>query len=111
VSISVTIAEYVRAMAALVLATVAVFQETIRGWFYRPSFRISTKTEPPDSVAVPFTLPDGTFLANSVYLRLWVENVGNATAKNAEVFAQELRRQSLDGRWLRVDGFPPMNLK
>jgi hypothetical protein len=90
---------------------VAVFQETIRGWFYRPVFRVSIKTEPPDCVAVPFTRADGTFVANSIYLKLWVENIGNATAKNAEVYAKELRRQRLDGIWQRVGEFPPMNLR
>jgi len=105
-----TLADWLVAAGTLVLAAVAVFQETIRGWFYRPAFRISVKTEPPDCVAVPFTGPDGTFVANSIYVRLWVENIGNATAKNAEVYAKELRRQRAEGTWARVDAFPPMNL-
>jgi len=95
----------------LVLAVVAVFQETIRGWFYRPAFHVSAKTEPPDCVAVPFTQPDGTFVADSVYLRIWVKNVGNATAKDVEVYAKELRRKRADGTWERVAAFPPMNLR
>ena len=99
------------ALGTLVLAAVAVFQETIRGWFYHPVLRVSIKTEPLDCVAVPFTALDGTFVADAVYLRLWVENTGNATAKNAEVYAAELRRQRLAGTWERVEAFPPMNLK
>jgi hypothetical protein len=95
----------------LVLATVAVFQQTIRGWFYRPRFRVSIKTGPPDCVAVPFTGPDGSFVADAIYLGLWIENVGNATARNAEVFAKALRRQRADGGWESVASFPPMNLR
>lgn len=106
-----TVAEWLVAVGTLVLAAVAVFQETIRGWFYHPVFQVSIKTEPPDCVAVPFTASDGTFLADSVHLRLWVENTGNVTAKNAEVYAKELRRQRADGTWERVGAFPPMNLK
>ncbi|MGO8811963.1 MAG: hypothetical protein ACLQJF_21095 [Candidatus Sulfotelmatobacter sp.] len=106
-----TVADLLVAAGTLVLAAVAVFQETIRGWFYRPKFKTSVKTEPPDCVAVPFTRLDGTFVANSVYLRLWVENDGNATARNAEVYAKELRRQRADGTWERVGTFPPMNLR
>lgn len=106
-----TVADWLVAVGTLVLAAVAVFQETIRGWFYHPAFHVSIKTEPPDCVAVPFTAPDGTFVADSVYLRLWVENTGSATAKNAEVYAKELRRQRADGTWERVGAFPPMNLK
>jgi hypothetical protein len=78
-------ANWLVAVGTIVLAAVTVFQEKIRGWFYRPAFKVSITTKPPDCVAVPFTTPDGTFLANSVHLRLWVENTGNATARNAEV--------------------------
>ncbi len=105
------VANWLVAAGTIILAAVAIFQETIRGCFYRPAFQVSIKTEPPDCVAVPFTQPDGTFVADSVYLRLWVENIGNATAKNAEVYAQELHRKRADGMWERVAAFPPMNLK
>lgn len=105
------VADWVVATGTLVLAAVAVFQETIRGWFYRPAFQASVKTEPPDCVAVPFTRSDGTFLANGVYLRLLIKNVGNATAKNVEVYAKELCRERADGTWERVAAFPPMNLR
>lgn len=106
-----TVAEWFVGFGTLVLAAVAVFQATIRSWFYRPCFHVSIKTEPPDCVAVSFTERDGTFVADSIYLRLWVENIGNATAKNVEVYAKELRRQRADGTWERVGTFPPMNLK
>jgi hypothetical protein len=106
------VATIVLAIGTIVLAMVALFQDTVRGWFYRPRFRPSIETKPPDCIAVPLNNPlDGAFVANSVYLRLWVENVGNATAKNAEVYAKELRQQRADGTWERVGAFPPMNLK
>jgi hypothetical protein len=104
------VADWCVAGGTLVLAAVAVCQDTIRAWFYHPQFRVSVKTEPPDCVAVPFTRPDGMFVANAIYLRVWIENLGNATAKNAEVYARELRRKSVDGTWPRVAEFPPMNL-
>ncbi len=106
-----TVGDGLVAFGTLIIAAVAVFQETIRGWFYKPSFQVSVRTEPPDCVSVPFTTFDGTFVADSIYLRLWVQNVGNATAKNAEVYAKEVRRQRADGSWERVGTFPPMNLK
>ena len=106
-----SVADWVVGAGTLILAATAVFQETIRGWFYRPRFNASIKTEAPDCVAVDFTKPDGTFVAHSIYLRLWVENVGNATAVNAEVFARNLRRQRADRSWEGVTTFLPMNLK
>jgi hypothetical protein len=105
------VADWIVAGGTLVLAAVAVFQQTIRSWLYAPEFRVSAKTEPPDCVAVPFTLQDGTFVADSVYLRIWVENTGNVTARNVEVYARDLRRRRADGTWERVGSFPPMNLK
>jgi hypothetical protein len=105
------VADWVVALGTLTVAAVAVFQEPIRGRFYRPKFQPSAKTEPPDCIMVPFNASDGTFLADAVYVRLWVENVGSATAKNAEVYARELRRKRADGNWEHVRAFPPMNLK
>jgi hypothetical protein len=105
-----TIADWSVALATFLLAAVAIFQETIRGWWYHPVFRVSSKTEPPDCVAVPITDSDETITSDSIYLRLWVENVGKATAKNVEVYANELRRKRLDDTWERVDTFPRMNL-
>lgn len=112
-SLGETVSNWLVAIGTLILAAVAIFQETIRGWFYHPNFHVSIKTEPPDCVAVPLTKSDGsgTFVANSIYLRLWVKNVGNATAKNVEVYANGLQRQRADGTWERVAAFPPMNIR
>lgn len=105
-----TVADWLVAIGTLVLAAVALAQDTIRGWFYRPEFNVSCRTEPPDCVSVPFTTMDGTFIADSVYLRILVNNSGNTIAERAEVYARELRRQRLDGTWEVVSSFPPMNL-
>jgi len=106
-----TLAELLVAFGTLVVAAVAVFQETIRAWFYQPCFSVSVKTEPPDCVWAPFKQPNGTLVCDSVYLRLWIENKGNATARNVEVYAKGLRRRRADNTWERVAAFPPMNLK
>jgi len=105
-----TVADWLVATGTLIVAVVAVFQDSIRARFYRPNFRVSTKAEPPDCVAVPFTDKDGGRIADSIYLRIWVENIGNATAESVEVYAKELHRQREDGRWETVSSFPNMNL-
>jgi len=99
------------AAGTIILAVTAVAQDTIRSWFYHPTFKVSCSGEPPDCVSVPFTTPEGVFVTDSIYLRILVENEGNATAQTAEVYAKELRVQRLNKKWEVVSSFPPMNLK
>jgi hypothetical protein len=102
----------VLAAGTIVLAVVAIFQDTVRGWFYKPTLEVSIKTQPPDCLAMPFTRPDGTFISDSYYLRIWVQNSGNTTAKNVEVYARQLLRRRADNiTWDDVIEFPTMNLK
>jgi len=103
-------ADWLVAGGTVVLAIVALFQEPFRHWIFRPKFRVSIKTEPPDCGAVAFTDSTGKVVAETIHLRLLVKNVGRTTAKNVEVFAKELRREDADGTWKRIDVFPPMNL-
>jgi hypothetical protein len=100
------------AAGTLLLAFVAIFPDTVRGWFYNPTLEVSIKTQPPDSIAVPITRADGTVIADSFYFRLWVKNIGNTTAENVEVYASELLRRRADNiTWEHVNEFPPMNLR
>ncbi|MBM3943667.1 MAG: hypothetical protein FJ316_12295 [SAR202 cluster bacterium] len=104
-------ATWLVAAGTLVLAVVAVFQDAIRGWFYQPRLQVSIRTAPPDCVKVALTNQyTGAPVADTIHLRLQVENVGRLTAKNVEVYARELRRQRVDGTWENVSSFPPMNL-
>jgi hypothetical protein len=101
----------VLATGTVVLAVVAIFQDTIRSCVYHPTLEVSIQTLPPDCMAVPFANPDGTEVADSLYLRLRINNSGRAPAKNVEVYANELLRKRADNSWERVATFPPMNLK
>jgi hypothetical protein len=96
-----------------------LFQEKWRKWNYHPTINVSAITKPPDCVKIPYV--QTTFLpgmvhsvirreTTSYYLRALVENIGNETARNVEIYAKELKRESKDGRWERVEDFPPMNL-
>ncbi|HJT70076.1 MAG TPA: hypothetical protein VJ731_07750 [Terriglobales bacterium] len=105
-----TLADWLVAIGTIALAAIAIAQDTIRRLIYHPRFKVSCKTEPPDCVAVPMARPDGTFLADSIYLRIFIQNEGNATAQDVEVYAMQLRRQRADQSWETVDSFPPMNL-
>jgi NO-binding membrane sensor protein with MHYT domain len=82
----------VLAIGTLVLAFVAIFADTVR---YKPILEVSIDPEPPNCIAIPLTI-DGTPVAASYYLRLWVKNTGNTVAKLVEVYASELLRRRPD---------------
>jgi hypothetical protein len=106
-----TYADWVVAGATLLLAFVAALQDRIRAWFDSPKFEITTDTAPPCCVMVPaYSVPDGLFIANYVFLRIRVNNVGSAAARNVEVYAHSLHRICDDANE-SVKSFPPMNLK
>jgi hypothetical protein len=105
------IATVVLAFGTLLLALVAIFPDTVRGWFYYPVLKVSFERE--GFFAVPIT--KGTITADSFYLRLWVQNIGTTPANNVEVYASRLLKQRTDYNnvitWDRVEAFPQMDLE
>ena len=105
------IATAVLAAGTIILAGVAIFQDTIHRWVYPPTLEASVQARPPDCVMTYSSTHDGKLVADMLYLRIWVKNIGKASAKLVEVYANELVRKRADGEWERVIEFPPMNLK
>lgn len=98
-------------LATIVLAAVAVFQDTFRGWFYKPKFHVAVKTALPDCVRVSiFSTATGEVKAEGLFLGMWITNSGNVTARNVQVFARQVQRERSDGQWDLVEAFPPINL-
>jgi hypothetical protein len=62
------------------------------------------------SVPLSSGVPGRLMTIDAMYVRLRVGNRGNASALNAEVFANSLRRRTPEANWELVKGFPPMNL-
>jgi hypothetical protein len=104
------IAEWLTGIGTLGLAIVAVFQDSIRSLVYHPTLEASIETRAPHCNAVPLSVPIGEPV-DCYYLRIWISNTGNATAKNAEVYAKALLTLRADRTWEPVGEFPPMNLK
>lgn len=96
----------------VVLALIAIFPDTVRGWVYKPKLEVSIQPQPPDCISIPITLLDGTPVSDSFYLRLYVKNTGNMAAKKVEVYASALERSRADNiTWDQVNAFPPQNLQ
>src|SRR5215469_12584862 len=105
------IAEWVTGIGTLALAAVAVLQDRIRDCVYHPILTASIRTAPPRCIAIPLTTQAGRHVADAYYFRIWITNLGWATAKNVEVYAAELLRERADHEWERVHAFPAMNLR
>ncbi len=89
----------------------SALQDWVRALFFSPKFEVSTENAPPCSVMIPVTNPsDGSFLWLSLYLRIFIKNIGSAVARNVEVYAQSLYRLDENGSRELVRPFPPMNL-
>jgi hypothetical protein len=87
----------------------SVLQDWVRALLFSPKFEVTTENAPPCSVIMPVGDNNG-FLWNSLYLRIYVKNVGNAVARNVEVYAESLRRLGENGSPVPVKPFPPQNL-
>lgn len=97
--------------ATFAVAAIALFQEPVRTWAFRPRFKLITSAAPPTCVAMPMMSKiTGEHIANAVHLGVWIQNDGRSIARQVEVFASELSRKRADGGWDVVNTFPPMNL-
>lgn len=103
------------AVATFLLAAVAVFGDTVRGWLIRPRLEVTIDLGPPDchktKLAAGHSEGGVPSIEEDVYfLRLRVTNLGNEKAVSVEVFASQLERTRADGTFQRADSFLPMNL-
>src|SRR5260370_38087798 len=105
-----TIGTWAIAIATFILAIVTVSQDWLRSWIWHPILNVTARTSPPDCISIPMIRALLGDSADSIYLRVFVENCGNEAARNVEVYAQELTREQTDGSWAPVKTFPSMNL-
>jgi len=106
-----TYADWAVAFATILLAIVAVWQERIRAWWDSPRFEVTAETTPPCCNKVELSnAKDGHFVAECIYLRINVKNVGRSTARNVEVYAESLELIRAELKLERVQSFPPMHL-
>jgi hypothetical protein len=104
VNFSEATATWMGAIAAVIVAIVALFQEKIRRYVYHPTLEVTASTDPPGCVQIPMVqhvLQPGQFAirtATSYYLRVSVANTGNEAARSVEVYAKALSRRQQDVR-------------
>jgi len=84
---------------------VALFQESIKRWFYKPILKLSVKNKEPWCNNVKQYNHCG-YIGDALYIRIKVENVGNEVAKDIQIFAKNINPiEGIDkGKiWLEMD--------
>jgi len=118
---------WVTAIATLLLAALAIFQDSIRSWLTKPKLELDIRPRPPECHPTEWRWVGAVRRTNLLthetsvvteqlalpcyYFRLRVTNNGNCEAREVEVFAKELKRHSeVRGEFDEVTRFSPMNL-
>lgn len=99
-------ANWAVAIGTVILAFVAVFQEWIKSWFFKPVLDLDVGTERPLAEKTRFH-PD----TDVYYFRLAVRNIGRKMAEHVQVYAYAVKRKKADNRYELVDRFTPMALR
>lgn len=113
---SIELAAWTAAIATFATAVVALFKEDLISLWRKPELRMRIRLSPPDCHKTEITVTDGQTGAvvgrwPCFWFRIWIGNVGNARAKNVEVFARRLLRKHADGAFKEEPQFLPLNLK
>ncbi|MCL5405719.1 MAG: hypothetical protein M1398_03205 [Deltaproteobacteria bacterium] len=106
-------------LGTFLVALVAVwagFLPDIRSHRNKPELNVRLLEHPPDSLkeSVQYIVPKPPIVeivqAKRYMFRLWVFNEGHARAEKVQVFADKLKKKSVDGKFVDVNEFLPMSL-
>lgn len=110
------LAAWLEAIGTLAVAAIAIFHDLLFTWFRRPKLHVSIRPDPPDCMMLLFgqARQEGDKLYVTTvpvyYLRIRVDNTGKRKAENVQIKLLGITRKHLDGSYVVVDEFPPMNL-
>jgi len=104
------------AVATFLAVLVALLKDELVSIWRKPSLTVRISLAPPDCHKTEIAVSNaetGEFVGvwPCYYLRIWVENTGNARAKYVEVFARRLLRKHADDQFKEEPQFLPINLK
>lgn len=96
-------------IGTLIVAFVAIFNEWVKRLFFHPTLRLGVRVGRPVAEKTFWGGPMAGSLVTVYYFRLEVENVGNASAEDVQVYAASVHRVAA-GETALVQRFTPMNL-
>jgi hypothetical protein len=98
-------AEWFAGVGTIVLALVAVFQQWFQRMLVRPKLRLTVRVMRPDAEKTRWK--DGT---EAYYFRLGITNVGNAEARDVQVYLASVEKRRKDSTYEVIDRYTPVNL-
>lgn len=107
-----TVAQWAGIVATAAAVVIALLKEDIVRLWRKPKLTVQLRLYAPDCHKMTLHLTDNSRVVASApcwYLRLWIENTGNARAEQVQVFVDELSRREPDG-FKEYEDFMPMNL-
>jgi hypothetical protein len=102
-------AQWAGAIAGSAAVIVALFKEDILRWRRHPELTVRLRPEHPDCVRTP--AKHNEWKGWRYWVRLWIQNDGNARAENVEVFLLRLLVERKKDVFEEMPGFAEKNLR
>lgn len=109
-----TLAQWFGALGTIAAVVVALFKDSILAWRRKPRLDATCTKQSPWTARVPYTVShNGQVLwtGESYWVRAKVENSGQSRAKKVQVYAGGLARLGVDGKFVDIPTFLPLNMR
>mgnify|MGYP000134290323 CR=1 FL=1 len=95
-----SIIQVITIVVTLFIGIIALFKEDFYQLRKKPKLNLSIQLSPPDCHKTFLThLETGQYVQDAYYFRLRIENIGNVSAQNVEVFIASLKKKCIDGTY------------
>jgi hypothetical protein len=114
-----TLAQWAGAVGTTAAVIVALFKDSIRGWWNKPQLKVTCSKEAPWTVKVPITAWQGKWpggggghwKGDSYFVRVKVENKGRSRAEKVQVSALKVAKLGADGKYADIQTTLPFNMR
>lgn len=108
-----SLAQWVSGVGTVLAVIVALSREWWVKWFHKPSLTATCHRESPWTTKVRFFVNNssGPWAGESYFIRAQVENTGNVSAENVQVYVSKLAKFGPGGKAEEIQTFLPMNLR
>jgi hypothetical protein len=111
-----SLAQWAGATATFCAVLVALFKDSILAWLRKPSFNVTCGKNPPWTVRVSILVrwqhaTPPNWRGDCYFVRLKVENTGRTRGEKVQVYAANLAKRGVNGKFEAIPTFASLNLK